>query len=279
MTGFKPVKRMMDSKNQYVHRFGHYIAYLLQYRTMMESMVSKELKGKFKYTALGYFWHLLNPLSQIVIYYFIFTVIFGKDIPNYWVYISTGMFAFTFINSCITGGCNIIVSNKNMVTKMAFARETLIFSKVLSGLVTLTISYVILAVLMLITGTGPTWCIVFIPILAICMAVFCTGIAFILSAATVYLRDIANAVGIIMGCMMFAIPIFYVASQRATPLMETIWSINPLYYYIECIHDVFYAGVVPDMMYMVVCIIVAPIVFVIGLFVFKKLERGFAERL
>lgn len=270
---------MMDSKIGPVHRLGHYIAYLLQYKGMLDGMVSKDFKGRFKYTALGYFWHVLNPLSQILIYYLIFTVIFGRDIPNYWVYISTGMFAFTFAMGIINDGARAITNNSRMVTKMAFAREILVIAKAETGLITLTISYILLAALMVVTGVGITWNILFVPVIVIALMVFCLGIGFVLSAVTVYMRDIANAVSIIMGCMMFAIPIMYLPSQRATDMMELLWNINPLYYYNECIHSAFYYGTVPDLFQLALCLVMAPIMLAIGLFVFKKLERGFAERL
>ena len=270
---------MMHSRNKYIHVFGHYIAYLLQYRSIYVMAVKNDFKGRFRYTILGYFWHLINPLSQIVIYYLIFTVIFGRDIPNYWVYISTGMFAFTFFLQSSAGCCNAIVGNSRMVTKMAMARELLVASKVTTNLITLSISYMLLTILLLITGVGVTLNILYVPLVVIMLTVFCAGMAFALSALTVYVRDVANAISILFGCMMFALPIMYLASQRATEFMELFWAANPMYYFIETIHDAFYWGVAPDIFQMAVCMVVAIITFIVGLIIFKRLESGFAERL
>lgn len=275
----KPIDRMMHSRNKYIHVFGHYIAYLLQYRSIYVMAVKNDFKGRFRYTILGYFWHLINPLSQIVIYYLIFTVIFGRDIPNYWVYISTGMFAFTFFLQSSAGCCNAIVGNSRMVTKMAMARELLVASKVTTNLITLSISYMLLTILLLITGVGVTLNILYVPLVVIMLTVFCAGMAFALSALTVYVRDVANAISILFGCMMFALPIMYLASQRATEFMELFWAANPMYYFIETIHDAFYWGVAPDIFQMAVCMVVAIITFIVGLIIFKRLESGFAERL
>ncbi len=277
--GFKPMQRMMDSKNSYVSRLGNYLAYLWQYRTVVKTSVDKEFKGRFKYTALGYGWHVLNPLSQIIIYYFIFTMIFGRDIPNYWLYISCGMFGYVFCQTCITGGAGVIVSNAKMVTKLAFARETLIITKVITNLITLSISYVLLIIIMAIAGLGPTINILYLPIIIVLMAVFSAGLAFLFSALVVYFRDLQNAIGIIMGCMMFAIPVIYMAITRSSPMMEFIWSINPLYYFVESIHDVMYFGIPPDGMFILIGTIAAVVSLILGLYVFKRLENGFAERL
>jgi len=78
---------------------------------------------------------------------------------------------------------------------------------------------------------------------------------------------------------MFAIPVIYLASTRSSPLMEFLWSINPLYYYVECIHNVMYWGTAPDEMFILIGSVAAMITFVVGLYVFKRLEKGFAERL
>lgn len=245
----------------------------------MKQLIKKDFKGRFSNTILGYFWHLLNPLSQIVIYYLIFTVIFGRDIPNYWAYVSTGMFMFTFFLSSSAGISNCLINNSSMITKMAMAREIIPISKVITNLITLSISYVLLTILMIVTGVGITINILWAPLLIILLALFSLGLGLLLSSITVYVRDVANAANILFGCMMFAVPIFYMASTRSTPMMELFWSVNPLYYFVETIHDILYWGVAPDLIMVGACLLSAFLMIVIGLFVFKKLEKGFAERM
>ena len=275
----RPVKAMMESNLKSVNKLGHYLAYLNQYRPMYISLVSKEFKGKFKYTSLGYFWHLLNPLAQIMIYYVVFTTIFGRDIPNYWLYISTGMFTFVFLNSNIAGACNIIIVNKNLITKIAFPREITIFARVTSNLITLITSYVLIILLIIMFQVNLSWSIGYLPIIILIMAIFSTGTALVFSAVTIYFRDVANATAILMGCMMFAIPIMYLSAQRSTPMMDMLWHINPLFYFVETIHDILYYGFAPDIVYVLICASFASISLILGIIVFKKIEKGFAERL
>lgn len=276
---FKPIKLMMESKIGPINKLGNYFAYIWQYRFIMKQLIKKDFKGRFSNTILGYFWHLLNPLSQIVIYYLIFTVIFGRDIPNYWAYVSTGMFMFTFFLSSSAGISNCLINNSSMITKMAMAREIIPISKVITNLITLSISYVLLTILMIVTGVGITINILWAPLLIILLALFSLGLGLLLSSITVYVRDVANAANILFGCMMFAVPIFYMASTRSTPMMELFWSVNPLYYFVETIHDILYWGVAPDLIMVGACLLSAFLMIVIGLFVFKKLEKGFAERM
>ena len=261
------------------NRIYNYLAYLKQYYPMFVMMVKKDFKGRFKHTALGYAWHVINPLWQIFFYYLIFTVIFGRDIENYWVYLSTGMFAYSFCATNITASCNLIISNNALVTKMFFPRELIIFSRIVTNLLVLTISYSILILLMVVTGVGITVNVALLPIVILLLAIFTAGVALILSSSTVYVRDISNVVVIIMGCMMFAVPVIYLASQRSSPMMEAVWSVNPLYYYIESAHHIMYWGDIPSFSFFVACIAFAISTFMLGLMVFKKLEKKFAERL
>ena len=269
----------MGSSNTWLSQLGHYAAYLIQYSPLLHSMVSNELKGKLKYTTLGYIWHLINPLTLIVIYYTIFTVIFGKDVRDYWVYVSAGMFAFSFMQSCIFSGSSCIINNKNLVTKMAFPRELLIFSKIIATSITLVVSYVLLTILMVASGVYISWTIIYMPLIVILMSVFTAGLVLMIASISVYVRDLPYAVHLIMGCLMFAIPIMYLPSQRYTPLMDYIWHANPFYYYIEAIHACFYWGTIPSQLDLVMCFVFTSLFFIIGMIVFKKLEKKFAERL
>ena len=113
-----------------------YYTDLCSYKEFIKSIVLKEFKGRFKYTALGYFWHILNPLVLILIYMAVFSLIFGRDIPHYWAYLSTGMFAYSFFSSCVGGGSNIIVGSAKLITKMAFKREILVISRLISNAIT-----------------------------------------------------------------------------------------------------------------------------------------------
>ena len=279
MARIKPLAKLMHSPHKRISQFGNYLANLLQFRPLLHSMILQDLSGKFKYTVLGLFWHLLNPLTQVVIYYLIFTVIFGKDVPNYWVYIATGMFAYNMMNSCMSGGCSCILGQKNLVTKLSFPREIIVFSKVVVSLVSLIIAYVILTVLMIVSGVGVTEYILLLPIVVVLLTIFCAGMCLLFSSITVYFRDLSNITVIVMGLMVFALPIIYLSSQRYSPMMDLVWHLNPLFYFIETIHDVFYWGIFPNSFNLIMCLLLAPITFVMGLVIFKKLERGFAERL
>ena len=256
-----------------------YCHYLYNYRNLLKSLIKKEFKGKFKHTTLGYLWHVINPLSQLIIYYIVFSAMFGSDVKNYWIYISTGMFAFSFISSCVVGGSVVITNNSKLITKMAFPRELLVFARVLSNLLTLCISYLVLSILILLTGSDISTSILFLLMMIPIYATFTLGLALILSSVTVYIRDLTNASNVAMTCLMFATPIFYMTDYFDNPIVNVMWHINPLYYYIDAIHSCMYLSCIPSVDTITLCIFLAILSICVGLATFKKLEHHFAERL
>jgi len=279
MARIKPIDSMMRSDNKFIHNFGHYCASLLKYRHMMVGLVKKEFKGKFRSSMLGYLWHIISPLLMIIVYLIIFSYVFGRGIPNYWAYMTTGMFVFTFVSSCMNGGSTTITGNSGMITKMSFPYEILVFARVISNFITLIISYSILTLMLALFDVNFGWNYLWVPVLFIIVFFFATGLALILSSLNVYYRDISQLVGIMMMPLMFATPICYMKSQMGSGIIEMLWGINPLMYFIDCFHSVAYFGIGPDVTYLLICMSLAAIFFIVGLITFRKLETGFAEKL
>ena len=219
------------------------------------------------------------PVILIVIYLLVFQTIFGRDIEDYWAYLSVGVFSFNFFLQSATAGMNAVIGNKNMVTKLHFPREKIVFATVVNNLITFVISYIILVIVMVVAGVSiNAVLLLMVPVLIVIEAVFITGIVFALSAACVYSHDLMYALGRIMPLTMFITPIFYLPDIDNS-VLQTILLINPLTYYVECFHDVIYWGTVPDVEYVLVCFLFAILSLMAGFIVFKKLEKVFAERL
>ena len=275
---FKPIDAMMHSNIVGIHNFGHYLAYQYRYRSMLFSIVKKDFKGKYRHSALGYLWHLITPLALILIYYVVFNFSFGRDIPDYWLYLSSAVFALNFFSASMSGGSTVITGNSGMVTKMQFPREILVFSMVLVNLITAVISYTILLTIMICTGISLSFNLLLIPIILILETMFAVGVGLLLGSLNVYYRDISNGVHIVTMCLYFVTPCFYMVDSMS-PFMQSVVAVNPLAYYVETIHDIMYFGIAPGLFGFIMCILIALVFFIIGLYIFKKLEKGFAERM
>lgn len=269
---------MKASENSVIHKIGCYFSWLWLFRYMYTGMVKKEFKGRYRNSVLGYFWHLLTPIVLIITYYVMFNVIFGRGIPNYWLYLSSGVFAFSVLMGSITGGCGMIISSAGMVTKTVFPREIIVFAKVTVNLITALISYAIIIVLCIIMGNLTINMILF-PICVILLFLMSGGIALLLSSLCVYQRDLQYIISSVSICFMFATPIFYMPNQINSGLLHTINVVNPLTYMVEAFHNVIYYGNGVSMINFLICLLISVSIFMLGLFVFKKLEKKFAERL
>ena len=270
--------RMKATENPLINKFGCYFSWLWLFRYMYIGMVKKEFKGRYRNSVLGYFWHLLTPIVLIITYYVMFNVIFGKGIPNYWLYLSSGVFAFSVLMGSITGGCGMMISSAGMITKTVFPREIIVFAKVTVNIITALISYAIIILLSLTTG-GLTINIMLFPLCVILLFLMSSGIALLLSSVCVYYRDLQYVISSISICFMFATPIFYIPNQINNELLHMINVVNPLTYMVEAFHNVIYYGNEVFTINFLICFFISVLIFILGLFVFKKLEKNFAERL
>lgn len=273
------LNRLSSSDNRIIARAGFWLSEIYRSRHMLLGLVERDFKGRYRNSALGYLWHAILPVTLILMYYLVFNTIFGRDIRDYWAYLSLGVFSFTFFLQCATGGMNSIVGNKGMVTKMYFPREILVFSTVLNALLTFVISYAILISAMAAVGVPlePVQ-LLFVPVAVALESVFALGAAFFLGAVCVYSRDIMYAAGRMLPFVMFVTPVMYTIDID-NPTLQVVLAINPMTYYVEMFHDSVYYGTFPDISFILAGILFGLFFLMLGFYVFKRLEKGFAERL
>ena len=245
---------------------------------MISELVKRDFKGKYRNSFLGYLWHIVNPLSMLVVYYVVFSSLFGRDIPDYWVYLSSAVFALNFFTSSLIGCSNAITGNSGMVNKIAFPREILVITNVLTNLITFVISYIILIAIIFISGRTFSISLLLLPVIIILMTFFSIGLGLIVSSLNVYYRDISNGMHIITFSIIFITPCFY-RLQDVSNTVQTIVKFNPISYYTESLHQIMYYSTFPTTIELSVCFIGSIIMTFLGLLIFKKLERKFAEKL
>ena len=150
---------------------------LREYRSILYSLVRKNLEGQYKNSCLGFAWQFITPAVTVLLFYIVMTGIRETEVEDYWLYLCSGQFMFTFLQSNLSGGSACIVNNAGMVQKMAFPREIIVLAQVISSFIVMCIAYAIILVLMVITGCGfelaPV--LLFIPVMFLA-AVFAAGI-------------------------------------------------------------------------------------------------------
>ena len=251
---------------------------IYQYRELLKNNVKKEIRGRYKNSVLGVLWTFLNPLLQLAVYAMIFPLILKTTQPYYVIFVCVGLIPWTFFTTTVSQSAFTVVANGNIVKKVYFPREILPLSVVTSGAVNFMISTLIILAFVIFSGLGISKYIIFYPLVLIIQFVFQLGIAFILSAITVYLRDIEHFVQIALMVLFYATPIVY-SGDSIPDAFKYIIILNPMAHIIEGYRDIFYNQTMPDLINLAVVFAISIGLCVLGYFIFKKLQKGFAEEL
>jgi len=255
-----------------------YFKELYASRTILKSLIIKNLVGRYKYSLLGFSWNFIMPLMMLFVYYVVFTQIRSMDIPYFWIFISSALFPFNFLISNFIGGAGCIVNNSGIVKKMYFPREIIVISQVLSNFVVLLMGYLIVVVAIILSEYNLTWAIVYFPLLLLLMVIFSIGSALLTSSLTVYVRDVQYFLNSINMIFFFITPMYFVVDSINGLFGAIIW-LNPFTYFVESFHQMVYFGEAPSLLLLEICTIISFLLLFVGVVVFNKLKSGFAERL
>ncbi len=255
---------------------GLYFGYTFQrYRFLMKQLVSRDFKTKYKRSVLGVFWSFLNPLLTMSVQYVVFSRLFRFQIPNYPVYLLTGVVLFNAFNDATTQAMNAIVGNASLITKVYVPKYIYPISKVLSSCINLLFSLIPLMLVALFTGVKPTLALLLLPFVLVCMILFFIGISFFLSAAMVFFRDMQFLWGVFTMIWMYATPIIYPIDILEGSFLLHFQQINPLYHYITFCRTIIINGVSPEPLEYVFCVFWALAALAVGGLLFKKTQDKF----
>ena len=252
---------------------------LYDYRTMIASLVRRDLRGRYKGSVLGFLWTFVNPLLQFFVYTVVFSVILKNDIPRYYLFLFVALIPFLFFSSSLTGGATAVLSQKDMVKKIYFPREVLPISYVTTCFVNMLFCFVIVFAVVFFSGVqlDPVG-LLFLPLVMAVEYLMALGIAFITSAVTVYFRDLEHILGILAMLWMYMTPVMY-APDIVPESIRPIFNLNPMTYIVNAYRDILYYGRVPDAMQLLYGFLLGLVLLTIGLLVFEKLKKHFVEEL
>ena len=252
---------------------------LYSYRQLLKSNVKKEIRGKYKGSFLGILWSFINPLLTTLVYAIVFSVILRNTEPHYVTFIVIGILPWTYFTTVIMQGTTTILINAGIIKKVYFPREILPISINTSGLINFMISCIIIFIFLIFSGIGFSWYILFLPLIVITQYILQQGIIFITSAINVYIRDAEYIINFIINMLFYATPILYSSQLFANSSFGWIVHLNPMATIINCYRDILYYQSMPHIKSLFVVLIASCILFLIGLKIFRKLEKGFAEEL
>lgn len=249
------------------------------YREMIFSLVKRDLKGRYKNSVLGIFWTFLNPLLQLLVYTIVFSVIMRAGIEDYYLFLFVALIPWIFFSSSVSGGANCILVQQDMVKKIYFPREVLPIAHVTSLFINMLLSFLVIFAVLFCTGHKIFFMgILCLPVIMLVEYVLALGIVLIVSALTVYLRDLEHLMSIFIMAWQFLTPVMY-STEMVPEEWRWAFQLNPMASVIEAYREILYYGRVPEMKTLVSAVGTGIVLFFIGWKAFDKLQRRFVEEM
>ena len=275
------------------------LAQLLRYRGLIQSLVARELKARYRGSALGFFWSFFNPLLLLLIY----SIVFDKFLQNraqgvqpYTVFLFAGLLPWTWFSTALNESAGVLISGGNLIKKVLFPAEVLPIVSVLTNMVHFFFGLPILALFIAYYVWVPATTIdpvtnqatvhqialhwqelIWLPVVILVQLVFTTGLALFLSSITVLFRDIRDILSNLLTFWFFATPIIY--SWRDLPNLKRWFDLNPFTHLAVSYQEILFF---PDNAFghrnwLLVLGAVSVFTFVAGYWVFDRLRDTFAE--
>ncbi len=245
-----------------------------RYGYLMRQLVARDFKTKYKRSMLGILWSFLNPLLTMLVQYIVFSTLFQSDIPNFPLYLLSGIVCFNFFSEATAMGLQSIVGNAALITKVYVPKYIYPVSRVFSSAINLLLSLIPLLAVMLLMGTPVRPAMLLLPFGLVCLVALCIGMAFVLSTLMVFFRDTQFLWGVVSMLWMYMTPIFYPESIIPDQYM-LLYKCNPLYHIIRFVRILLIDGVSPEPKAYALCLLASFVPLALGAAIFKKHQDKF----
>lgn len=252
---------------------------IYEYRTMIVSLIRRDLRGRYKGSALGFAWTFLNPLLQLGVYTVVFSIIMRAGIEDYYLFLFVALIPWLFFSTSVSAGASCVMAQKEMVKKIYFPREVLPIAHVTCQLVNMLLSFVVVFAVLLLSGKGISLqALLYLPIVIVAEYFLAISITMIVSAVTVYLRDLEHVLVILTMAWQFLTPVMY-SIDMVPEELRSIFNINPMTPIIVAYRDILYYKRLPEIGNLLHGFVFSTILLVIGWLVFGRLKKHFAEEM
>ena len=244
------------------------------YIWLLEELVKRDLKIKYRRSVLGYVWSVLNPLLMMVVLTIVFSNLFKFDIPNYPLYLLCGQLIFNFFSDATTQAMNSILMGASLIKKVYLPKYIFPVARVLSSFVMMVFSLLALLIVMIVTGATFHLTLIMLPVAIFYLFLFVMGIGLVLSVLVIYFRDIEHLYGVFLTVFMYMTPIIYPISIVPDWIKEFIL-LNPLTSYVDFFRECVMYGHWPSIQLPLICLLCSLTSELIGMVVFEKHQKDF----
>jgi lipopolysaccharide transport system permease protein len=254
---------------------------LFRYRGLVQSLVARELKARYRGSVLGFFWSFVNPVMLLLVYSFVFSTIMPnttQGIQPYALFMFCGILPWTWFSASLSESTNALISGGNLIKKVLFPAEVLPIVSVLTNMVNFFLGLLILLPSLiyyhrLLFSFNLLW----FPVAVLVQLIFTLGLALVLAALTVHFRDIRDLLANVLTLWFFATPIIYSWRQDNVKAYKALFDLNPFTHLAISYQEILFFGQVGHWKWLLAVGVYSVAQFLAGYWLFDRLRDSFAE--
>lgn len=254
-------------------------ATLVRYRPLIQSLVSRELKARYRGSVLGFFWSFVNPLLLLLTYWLVFTYMLpvprAGSVEPYFVFLFCGILPWTWFSTSVLEGSGVLIAGGNLIKKVLFPAEVLPVVTVLANLAQFLLGLPVLLVLLALVGRL-SWSAMLLPLPLLVQLVLTVGVVLVVSALTVHFRDVQNILGHLLHIWFFATPVLYPYAE-VEGVLRSVLRFNPMTHVLVSYQELLFEGRLHHTRGLLAAAVAALACYAAGAFLFERLRDTLAE--
>jgi len=257
------------------------LAQLIRYRGLIQSLVARELKARYRGSVLGFLWSFVNPLLLLLVYWFVFTTVMPNTMAGvqpYALFMFCGILPWTWFSASLTEASGSLIAGGNLIKKVMFPAEVLPIVSVLANMVHFFLGLPILILFLIIFRPPTLWHFAWFPVAVLVQLVFTTALALFVAALAVHFRDIRDILANVLLLWFFATPIIYPWFQPGLQRFKPLFNANPFTHLAVSYQEIFFFHeALGHWKWLVLLGVVSTLLFLACYWVFDRLRDSFAE--
>lgn len=251
---------------------------LIHKRDLLFALVARDIKLRYKRSVLGIAWSLVTPLAQLAVYYFVFTVLLPLNVPNYVLFLFSGVLVWSWFQMSLFQATSAIVDNRELIKRTGFPAAILPTVTVTSNLIHFLVALPILFVLLALGGGPFTLAILALPVVIVLQFALTLSLAYFTATFYVAFRDTQYLLGVLLNLLFFLTPIFYKVSDLPQAYQK-LYHLNPMVHMVEFYRFILMLGKMPDLGALMFLTIPTIGILFLGHRVFTKASARFVDEL
>ncbi len=253
---------------------------------LLKTLVQRDLQARYQGSMLGNFWTVANQLLQLLIFTYVFSVVLQvklslKGLPTndltYGLWLFAGLIPWNAVSAGLSQATTSVINQPNLVKKVVFPLGVLPLVPIFATFVESSVGLMILLVALVFTTQTLHTTLLLLPIVWIPQLLLTIGLGYLVAGLTVFLRDVAQTVGVILSLWFYATPVIYPASVIPENLQVWVFRLNPLTAIIESYRDLLLIGTFAHRHDLLLSYVIAFVIFIVGWHIYRRLRPAFAD--